>query len=301
MSQITILDGGMGRELARIGAPFRQPEWSALALMEGPDWVVEAHLNFVKAGAEVITTNSYACVPFHIGAEGFTQRGRELATLSGVLARKAAVTARETLQREVAVAGSIPPVFGSYKPELFDKDAASSIASVLIESLVPSIDHWLVETISSVVEAQTMLAAIAEFGDPVAVRPRWVSFTLADTLTDGAARIRSGESISSAVEAIGGEIEAMLFNCSQPEVMLAAVTEAVAALGGSLVKVGVYANAFIEVQAAPGQAANETLSVLREDLTPARYADFAKEWITAGASIVGGCCGITPEHIHSLS
>jgi S-methylmethionine-dependent homocysteine/selenocysteine methylase len=301
MSQITILDGGMGRELARIGAPFRQPEWSALALMEGPDWVVEAHLNFVKAGAEVITTNSYACVPFHIGAEGFTQRGRELATLSGVLARKAAVTARETLQRKVAVAGSIPPVFGSYKPELFDKDAASSIASVLIESLVPSIDHWLVETISSVVEAQTMLAAIAEFGDPVAVRPRWVSFTLADTLTDGAARIRSGESISSAVEAIGGEIEAMLFNCSQPEVMLAAVTEAVAALGGSLVRVGVYANAFIEVQAAPGQAANETLSVLREDLTPARYADFAKEWITAGASIVGGCCGITPEHIHSLS
>jgi S-methylmethionine-dependent homocysteine/selenocysteine methylase len=300
MSQITILDGGMGRELARIGAPFRQPEWSALALMEGPDWVVEAHLNFVKAGAEVITTNSYACVPFHIGAEGFTQRGRELATLSGVLARKAAVTARESLQREVAVAGSIPPVFGSYKPELFDKDAASSIASVLIESLVPSIDHWLVETISSVVEAQTMLAAIAEFGDPVAVRPRWVSFTLADTLTDGAARIRSGESISAAVEAIGGEIEAMLFNCSQPEVMEAAITEAMAALGGSSVRVGVYANAFIEVQSAPGQAANESLSVLREDLTPERYARFAQDWIAAGATIVGGCCGITPQHIHAL-
>jgi S-methylmethionine-dependent homocysteine/selenocysteine methylase len=300
MSQITILDGGMGRELARIGAPFRQPEWSALALMEGPDWVVEAHLNFVKAGAEVITTNSYACVPFHIGAEGFTQRGHELATLSGVLARKAAVTARETLQREVAVAGSIPPVFGSYKPELFDKDAASSIASVLIESLVPSVDHWLVETISSVVEAQTMLAAIAEFGDPVAVRPRWVSFTLADTLTDGAARIRSGESISAAVEAIGGEIEAMLFNCSQPEVMEAAITEAMAALGGSSVRVGVYANAFIEVQSAPGQAANESLSVLREDLTPERYARFAQYWIAAGATIVGGCCGITPQHIHAL-
>jgi S-methylmethionine-dependent homocysteine/selenocysteine methylase len=93
----------MGRELARIGAPFRQPEWSALALMEGPDWVVEAHLNFVEAGAQVITTNSYACVPFHIGADGFTQRGRELATLSGVLARKAADTARVSLQREIAV------------------------------------------------------------------------------------------------------------------------------------------------------------------------------------------------------
>lgn len=300
MSLVTILDGGMGRELARIGAPFRQPEWSALALMEGPDWVVEAHLNFVRAGAQVITTNSYACVPFHIGDEGFALRGRELATLSGELARKAATIAQETLQRGIGVAGSIPPVFGSYKPELFDKDAASSIASVLIESLVPNIDHWLVETISSIVEAETMLSAIGEFGDPVAVRPRWVSFTLADSLTDGAARIRSGESITGAVEAIGGQVEAMLFNCSQPEVMTSAITEAVGALAGSLVRVGVYANAFIEVQSAPGKAANETLSVLREDLTAERYALFAEEWIAAGASIVGGCCGITPKHIHAL-
>jgi S-methylmethionine-dependent homocysteine/selenocysteine methylase len=314
MSSITILDGGMGRELARIGAPFRQPEWSALALMEGRDWVVEAHRNFVNAGAEVITTNSYACVPFHIGVDGFAKRGRELATLSGTLARKAATAATTattagdgtngSTKREVRVAGSIPPVFGSYKPELFDKDAAAAIASVLIESLAPNIDHWLVETISSITEAQIILGAIGEFGDPIAVRPRWVSFTLADSLADGSARIRSGESISAAVAAIGGEVEAMLFNCSQPEVMQAAITEAVGALAGSDragVRIGVYANAFIEVQSAPGQAANETLSVLRQDLTPDRYAAFAREWIAAGATIVGGCCGITPQHIEALS
>ena len=304
MSSITVLDGGMGRELARIGAPFRQPEWSALALMEGPDWVVEAHSNFANAGAEVITTNSYACVPFHIGVDGFAQRGRELATLSGELARKAATAAGAgsgSAEGEVRVAGSIPPVFGSYKPELFDKDAASSIASVLIESLALNIDHWLVETISSIVEAQTMLAAITEFGDPIAIRPRWVSFTLADTLTDGAAHIRSGETISAAVEALSGEVEAMLFNCSQPEVMETAINEAVAKLGKSSVRIGVYANAFIEVQSEPGQAANETLSVLREDLTPERYAAFAQEWINAGATIVGGCCGITPDHIRALT
>jgi len=67
MNELTVLDGGMGRELLRIGAPFRQPEWSALALFDGPDWVVQAHTNFIEAGAEVITTNSYAIVPFHIG------------------------------------------------------------------------------------------------------------------------------------------------------------------------------------------------------------------------------------------
>ena len=83
MATVTVLDGGMGRELMRIGAPFRQPEWSALALMEGPEWVVRAHRNFIDAGAQVITTNSYAIVPFHIGEDRFTRDGRELAALSG--------------------------------------------------------------------------------------------------------------------------------------------------------------------------------------------------------------------------
>ena len=53
MSEITVLDGGMGKELRRIGAPFRQPEWSSLALMEAPDFVARAHRNFVEAGADV--------------------------------------------------------------------------------------------------------------------------------------------------------------------------------------------------------------------------------------------------------
>ena len=83
----TVLDGGMGRELMRIGAPFRQPEWSALALTEGPDRVVEAHRNFIAAGAEVITTNAYAVVPFHIGADRFDAEGLALARTAGHLAQ----------------------------------------------------------------------------------------------------------------------------------------------------------------------------------------------------------------------
>jgi S-methylmethionine-dependent homocysteine/selenocysteine methylase len=54
-SNIVILDGGMGRELARMGAPFRQPEWSALALMEAPHFVRQAHDAFIAAGSQVIT------------------------------------------------------------------------------------------------------------------------------------------------------------------------------------------------------------------------------------------------------
>ena len=62
-----ILDVGIGRYLKEIGAPFQQPEWSALALMEDPSSVITAHQAFVDAGAQIITTNSYAVVPYHIG------------------------------------------------------------------------------------------------------------------------------------------------------------------------------------------------------------------------------------------
>lgn len=64
---IVVLDGGMGRQLERSGAPFRQPEWSAWALMEAPHTVLEAHRAFIASGADVISSNSYALVPFHIG------------------------------------------------------------------------------------------------------------------------------------------------------------------------------------------------------------------------------------------
>src|SRR5690348_5864918 len=100
-STFTILDGGMGRELMRAGAPFRQPEWSALALMLAPETVREAHQRFVAAGADVITTNSYALVPFHIGEDKFKAEGRKLADLASRLAREAANQA----SHKVRVAG----------------------------------------------------------------------------------------------------------------------------------------------------------------------------------------------------
>lgn len=85
-----VLDGGMGRELARRGAPFRQPEWSALALMEAPETVREVHQAYATSGARVITTNSYALVPFHIGEARFAAQGEALAALAGQLARDVA-------------------------------------------------------------------------------------------------------------------------------------------------------------------------------------------------------------------
>ncbi|WP_298173243.1 homocysteine S-methyltransferase family protein [Novosphingobium sp.] len=292
---LLILDGGTGRELARSGAPFRQPEWSALALIEGPQFVSAVHRAYVAAGADVITTNSYAVVPFHIGEQRFAEQGAALASLAGRLAREVADSAQESTGRKVHVAGSLPPICGSYRPDLVDLDRARPVLEVLVAALAPSIDHWLAETLSSLVEARLAASLTA----PTA-KPLWLSFTLEDGQPVAEPVLRSGESVAEAAR-LAQEIgaAALLFNCSQPEVMEAAVRAAHAELGpDSPIRIGVYANAFPPMAA--DAEANNGLTPIREDLTPEGYGRFAAAWHAAGASILGGCCGIGPEHIAAL-
>jgi len=293
VGSIKILDGGMGRELKRIGAPFQQPEWSALALMEAPAYVSQAHNAFIQAGTDIITTNSYAVVPFHIGEARFTEQGFSLAQLAAKLARECA----DNADHSVAVAGSLSPVLGSYRPDLFQLEAALRIYRILIEAQSPFVDHWLAETQSSIAEIKAVRQAL---GDDE--KPLWVSFTLDDEPKDGKARLRSEETVTDAVAAaIELNVGAILFNCSQPEVMTNAVRDAVAEIKrqGKMIPVGVYANAF------PAQSkeaeANAELDEIRADLDPAAYLKWAESWIQEGASIIGGCCGITPEHIQALA
>ncbi len=288
----------MGKELKRIGAPFRQPEWSALALMEEPESVFEAHQNFMDAGAEVITTNSYAIVPFHIGQERFDDSVVELASLAGRMAREAA----DEAEQPVLVCGSLPPLFGSYLPELFDPELAPEMLDQLIEGLSPSVDLWLAETLGSVQEFDAVLDALDRHAEREGeALELWASFSLSDDLVDGKAVLRSGESIEVLLEAVADRADALLFNCSQPETISVGLGQLVAALGKRPLRFGAYANAF------PGDddpdadyAANEFIHEPRADLTPENYADIVEGWVETGASIVGGCCDIGPEHIAEL-
>ena len=300
LTRITLLDGGTGRELLRVGAPFSQPEWSAKALLEGPQFVTRVHENFVAAGADVITTNSYAVVPYHLGEERFRRVGHELAALAGRLARAVASGA----SRPVRVAGCLPPLCGSYRTDLFDPVVAKPILATLVDALAPSVDLWLAETLSASVEAELVAAQIAAMGG-AALKPLWFSFTLEDLIATGAApRLRSGESVVDVVKTCARlDAQAVLFNCSQPEVMGPAVTiaaQTLRELGGPAggTKIGVYANAFVPLRVTT--AANAELSNLRVDVTPAVYLDWARDWVSRGATIVGGCCGIGPEHIVEL-
>lgn len=287
---VTLLDGGMGRELQRRGAPFRQPEWSALALMEAPEQVVAAHQAFIEAGAQVITTNNYAVVPFHIGEGRFAERGQELIALAGRLARQAAGST-------VRVAGSLPPLFGSYRADLYQPSRVAELATPIIRGLSAHVDFWLAETQSLIAEVRAVRALLPRDG-----KPYWVSFTLQDAVLDTIPRLRSGELVADAIRAaIELGAEAALFNCSQPEVIEAALQVAAQVRDeqGTVLKLGAYANAF---PPQPEEAtANDGLDELRADLDPPAYLLWAQRWQAVGATLIGGCCGIGPEHIAELS
>ena len=178
----------------------------------------------------------------------------------------------------MTIAGSLPPLFGSYRPDLFDPARAAEIARPLIDGQAPYADLWLAETQSSIAEVRALHALTARD------RPFWASFTLEDEPPAEPPRLRSGETVAAAVAAALKTARATID------------------AAGSAMRLGVYANAFAahgtDEEALP---ANDGLDEIRADLTPAAYLDWAKRWRDAGADIIGGCCGVGPEHIAAIA
>lgn len=292
MKTLTILDGGMGRELKDIGAPFSQPLWSAQALIESPEHVRKAHQNFIDAGAQIIISNSYACVPFHLGEKRYQKSGYELAEQAAIIAQ---TVAQSSSNLSVRVAGSIPPPFGSYRPDLFKANEATPIIDTLYRAQLPYVDLWIAETISSLEEFDALHLVLKNTD-----KDCYYAFSLSDDPTLPAA-LRSGQTVVQAAERIcSTNAKAIFFNCSVPEVMDQAIIEAKKVIDqfGSDIVIGVYANNFAPI--ASDHEANGIFQSMRE-LSPAEYLVYAKRWYELGASIIGGCCGIGPTHIQALA
>ena len=165
------------------------------------------------------------------------------------------------------------------------------------DELADYADLFLGETFGSVAEAELFLTEFKLTGRPV-----WLSITLEDVgVKVGQSKLRSGEPLSDLLALCRNQPpDALLFNCSQPEVMEGAVATAFASfMTDNSPLIGVYANAF-PLADDKYEGANATLHELRQDITPDAYADYAERWVAAGAGIVGGCCGISPRHIKCL-
>jgi len=271
-----LLDGAMGTELERRGITSTLPLWSTHALLEAPGIVREIHSDYVAAGAEIVTANTFRTQRRTLERAGIAERARELSTHAVALAREAVAGHASPCW----VAGSAPTLEDCYRPDLVP-DAESlerehgEHASALAQA---GIDLILVETINCAREGVAAARAARATGLPFCV-----SF-----VCDERARLLSGERLAAALDAVCAlEPDAIAVNCLPPAAVLGCLPK----LAERAIPFGVWAN--LGSPSADGFTRSD-------DCPPERFAELAGVWLDAGARIVGGCCGTTPDHIRAI-
>ena len=283
---IVVLDGGMGGEIQRRIPGAGHGVWSAKALLEQPEMVVDIHRNYIAVGATVITTNTYSTIPSYLGKAGLAERYVELTALAARLARQAA----DAADSKVLVAGSLPPLSESYRADLVPPaEEAAPIYENMVAAMDDHVDLYLCETMSTAAEARHASSAALASGKPV-----YVSWTLDETPGQG---LRSGESVAAAFAELDGlAIDAYLFNCTHPEAIEASMAELRELTNKPI---GCYPNRLNRVPEG-WTLDNEIDTGLRPDLPREHYVASMLRCIDLGATIVGGCCGIGPADIGAL-
>ncbi len=289
-SSVTVMDGGMGAELARRGVISDDAPWSATALMQAPDEVVATHRDFIAAGAELIITNSYSCTPESLAKVGLAHRYAELAGVSGRLARAAV----DGAGGETLVAGGLPPLSQSYRSDVVPADEeARPIYANLAAALEPHVDLFICETMSSIRESRNAVAAAKQAAIGRGL-PVYVSWTLDERPGCG---LRSGESVKHAWAALADlDPDGYLFNCTHPDAIAAGVAEIVALTDKPT---GGYANRFDVPADWTGE--NGAQLVHRAGSGTEQFVRAGLRWIELGATVVGGCCRIGPADIAALA
>jgi S-methylmethionine-dependent homocysteine/selenocysteine methylase len=279
-SQALLLDGATGTELERRGVPTGLPLWSAPALLEHPAVVGAIHEDYVAAGVDALTANSFRTQRRTLARAGLGERAGELTARAVALARAAAM--RAAPHRTVAVLGSAPPLEDCYRPDRVpDAAALAREHAEHIGHLVDAgVDAILVETMNQVREAVAAARAARDAGAPLLVS--FVCWKGASLL--------SGEPLAAALEAVAfAEPLAVLVNCLPPS----NVPDCLAVLARQDRPFGVYANLGV-----PNDATGFTRS---EDSAPEVFAEHVASWLAAGARVVGGCCGTTPAHLRAAA
>lgn len=285
--KIALLDGGLGQEIVKRSATAPDPSWTIAVMMDRPDIVRDVHRAYVEAGARVLCANTYTATPTRVRRDAPSHAIEDIHEAALALARDAVTQCGKA--HPVQVAGCLPPLVASYVAGVrLDREASLAEYRTMVALQKDAADLFLIETMSNTVEALAALEAARESG-----LPSYMGLTVSD---DGAPTLRSGESLEGALEQIAAaRPDGILLNCSFPE----SISRCLPLVARTGLRFGAYANAFTTID---GFSPGTTVANLeaREDLTPTTYAEHVLSWIDQGATIVGGCCEVGPEHIAEL-
>lgn len=285
--EILVIDGAMGTELERRGVPMHAETWAGAALLEHPDKVREAHADYIRAGAEVIITNTFGASPHMLNAMGHGADAERI--IAGAVDR--AKEARDMVGRDVAIAGSISTMSaGSDTADPGDRhspeeiaDSMARMADALAEA---GCDMIALEMMQDLSRAPVAMAAARRTGLPV-----WLGLTCAwNERRDGLVAFDFPDITFRSI------LDALL--PMEPDVVSVMHTDVDATTAAlEMVKTG---------YSGPLGAYPESgyfvmphwnfVDVIAPDELVAR----SRGWVGQGVTILGGCCGLGPEHIRAL-
>ena len=281
--EVVVLDGATGTELEKRGVPMDEAAWCAAALATHPDIVRNVHEDYIRAGADVVITNTFPAAKHVLEEAGLGGRFRELNARAVGLAREA----RENVaENEVCIAGSISTfparLDHGYDPgEQTARTNYREQAEVLAES---GVDLLVLEMMRDLEQASYAVEAARKTGLPV-----WIGFSC-KRLGDGTVVLWDGHNmLAEAVDELAPQGSSLV--C----VMHTLVEDTVPALrdvaGHWDGPVGAYPHS--------GKFIMPNWQFI-DMISPEDFAEEALRWVELGAQVVGGCCGISPEHIRVL-
>jgi S-methylmethionine-dependent homocysteine/selenocysteine methylase len=294
--ELLLLDGATGSELQRRGlnlstgaASGKLTAWSATANIDSPEIVRAVHEDYLHLGVDILTSNNFWTGRERLGLIGLGDRWEAYAQAAAEIA----IEARDRVNPDAYVAAGIaPPYFRHEHPEFdgsrYSEDVQASYReqAELVAKL--GVDLILAEYLTNVEDCAAAADASAEAGLPV--------FLGISTYLGAIDLEQLGRTLE------GHPVDAILLMCTWPEEISSYLPGLRAVYDGPI---GAYANIGYHANPKFGSTSEPHWHEITEDseraYRPERYAEFAAEWVAAGAQIVGGCCGTTPEHIEALS
>ena len=311
--EVIVLDGATGSEIARLGAEMNSSAWCGAANKTHPDIVRQVHEEYIRAGADVVTANTFSTSRHVLASAGLADETVSINARAVELAREAVNNVSP--DRPIAVAGSMSTntawVPGTVSPdprflptpeEEFDN--YREVAQTLAKS---GVDLILMEMMTDIDHSSRVIAAAVETGLPV-----WIG-TSCSLLSDGslsawnqhmeepANRLSPDHVEKNSGIGLGGNrsyaslIEAMMsFN---PQVM-GVMHSTVDTTDPGITALFEQWNGPVMVY--PESSSMQARIGVAHEIEPADFAVHCRDWVERGVQIIGGCCGTTIEHIRAM-
>ena len=289
-NDIIILDGAIGAELEKKGAKMHKDLWCGTCSVESPDLVKKVHEEYILAGADIITTNTYATTPIAMKQYGFDNQVNEFNKKSVQLAKEAI----KNSNKDIAVAGSVSTFGSLYKYGLEAmKPGFKEQLNILSNE---GVDLIILEAMSSQADiVETIVECSSQTKLPV-----WLSISC--VIDDNTNKVMLGFSDTFDTDTnVYEDFETSMDNFSKIHQGPILIAHSDIEVTGQAIKIAKKKfNGVLGAYPNRGHYEKPHWKFV-DNITPSEYLEKAKSWVGNGTQIIGGCCGVGVEEIKAIS